>query len=232
MTKKSGMPVMRGILQKKRKGFGFVMVEGKEQDIHIASSRMHDAMNGDLVEIRLLPKRRYSSCPEGEILRIRQRAVTEIAGVLQESGKDGKVVPQDYRIQEEIWIPKRYFAGAKPGDTVVAEVIHYPSRQKGAEGRIIQILRRKGEADGDILALARQRGMTLDFSSTEMAAASHLNRNGLHEEDLHGRMDLRQETIVTIDGADAKDFDDAVSCKKQNGDIGNSVFILPMSAIM
>ncbi len=106
---------------------------------------------------------------------------------------------------------KKDFAGAKKGDKVVAEITRYPDRNNNAEGRIVEIISRAGQAGGDIKALARSYDMREKFPGKVSSEAKSLRRRGVTKADLTGRRDLRSKKIFTIDGADSKDFDDAVS---------------------
>ena len=130
----------------------------------------------------------------------------------------------------KIYIPKKAFSGAKNGDIVVAAITGYPDRKNSAEGKITGILARAGEPGGDIKAIIRQRGLFFTFPSKAAAQAKAISKAGVGEQDMAGRRDLRGENIITIDGADSKDFDDAVSVKRlDNGNFLLGVHIADVS---
>lgn len=202
--------VVRGVLQKNRKGFGFVVPESG-QDVFIAWTNLSGAMHGDEVEASLAPSAKWRGSPEGVITRILNRRTQEIVGTFECSRKAGLVVPDDRRVGEEFFVPFKYFGDAERGDKVVLRITRYPDKKTSGEGQIVQIISRKGEAGGDLLSLVRSFGLKEYFPDSVTEAAERLGRQGILPEDLEGRRDFRDRTVFTIDGADAKDFDDAVS---------------------
>ena len=205
-----------GILQKHKRGFGFVITERpeaitEEKDIFVSGKDMSGAMNGDLVEVELIPARLWKSSPEGIVTGILSRSVSEVVGTFEKSGRFGFVIPDDRRLNEDIFVKKKDFNGAERGDKVVAEIIKYPSQTDSGQGRIKQIICRSGQPGGDIRSLIRQYGITEEFPSKAISEAKKLFSSGISEEDEEERRDLRDKMIFTIDGVDSKDFDDAVS---------------------
>ncbi len=213
---KKKRPAVTGILTKHKRGFGFVIPDegGPDRDIFISPADMNGAMEGDRVEVDLIPEYLWHQSPEGIIAGVTDRKLKEVAGVFSRGKKFGFVVPLDRKLNEDIYIPKGAFSGAKNGDFVVAAITRYPDRQNSAEGKITGILARAGEPGGDIKAIIRQRGLFFTFPSKAAAQAKAISKSGISPEDIQGRKDLRAETIITIDGADSKDFDDAVSVRK------------------
>ncbi|MEG0918989.1 MAG: ribonuclease R [Anaerovoracaceae bacterium] len=203
-------PGLLGVLQKHARGFGFVTVEGEDEDIYINSSNMNSAMEGDMVEVDLLPSHLWEKSKEGIITEIVKRKYSEIVGTLIINGKFGFVVPDDKKINDDIFIVGRLLGKARDGDKVVAEIIKYPEGKRKAEGKIIEIVSRKGEAGGDIKALMRQQNVIETFPSRACAEAKAKSKEIITNEEIATRRDLRDKFIVTIDGADSKDFDDAV----------------------
>lgn len=212
------------MLSKHKKGFGFVIPdEGSfDRDIFISPSDMNGAMEGDRVEVDLIPEYLWEQSPQGIITKVTDRKLKEVAGFFDKGKKFGFVVPVDRKHNEDIYIPKKAFSGAKNGDIVVAAITGYPDRKNSAEGKITGILARAGEPGGDIKAIIRQRGLFFTFPSKAAAQAKAISKAGVGEQDMAGRRDLRGENIITIDGADSKDFDDAVSVKR----LGNGNFLL------
>ncbi len=211
MAKKKRKKALTGVLSKHKRGFGFVTCDELEQDVFIAAESMNGAMNGDEVEIDLIPRHLWRESPEGIVDRVLSRNTTEIVGTFNRSKKFGFVVPDSRKSREDVFVRKKDFAGAKKGDKVVAEITRYPDRNNNAEGRIVEIISRAGQPGGDIKALARSYDMSEKFPGKVSSEAKSLRRRGVTKADLTGRRDLRSKKIFTIDGADSKDFDDAVS---------------------
>lgn len=234
MAKRKRRSYITGILQKHKRGFGFVVPDEISDlsqlsltgDIFIGSDNMHGAMDGDRVEVDLIPQYLWKESPEGIIVNIVDRKFTEIVGTFDKSKKFGFVVPDDKRLNDDIFIAKKYFSGAKNGDKVVAEIMRYADNKNKAEGRIKEIVSRQGEPGGDIKALIRQNNMFKTFPSRASAEAKAVSKQGITEEEIKNRRDLRELYTITIDGADSKDFDDAVSIeKKENGNFVLGVHI-------
>ena len=211
MIKKNKRNVLTGVLSKHRKGFGFVACDEIEQDVFIAPDSMGNAMDGDEVEIDLIPDHLWRNSPEAIITKVINRKTTEVVGTFQKSKKFGFVVPESKKYREDIFVRKKDFSGAQRGDKVVVQITKYPDRYNSAEGKITEIISRYGQPGGDIKAIARSYGMRETFPSRASAEAKAVRKKGVTEEDLVNRKDLRKKTIFTIDGADSKDFDDAVS---------------------
>ena len=233
MAKKKRRSYIVGTLQKNKKGFGFVIPEvitdlnhvGIE-DIYVSAESMHGAMNGDKVEVDLIPKYLWGNSPEGIIVNVLERNFTEIVGTFQKSKKFGFVIPDDRKLRDDIFIAKKYTSGAKNGDKVVAQIMKYPEGRHKAEGKITEIVAKKGEPGGDILALIRQNNLYKTFPSKAAAEAKAVSKQSIKEEEIKHRKDLRNLFTVTIDGADSKDFDDAVSVKRlENGNYQLGVHI-------
>lgn len=204
-------PETIGTLSKHRKGFGFVITEDEEPDIYIsARSIMGGAMNGDRVLVELNPQSRGNS-REGVIVKIVERCTKELVGTFEKSKRFGFVVADDPRMGEDIFVRKKDFRGAQRGDKVMVQITRYPDKENSAEGKITEIISRSGQAGGDIKALMRGCGLRETFPSRVNAEAKAVSKAGVEEKDLAGRRDLREKTTLTIDGADSKDFDDAVS---------------------
>ncbi|RJP17553.1 MAG: ribonuclease R [Candidatus Abyssobacteria bacterium SURF_5] len=195
-------------------GYGFVRPFPRPgqvnlPDIYVSGRDMDEAMHGDKVVTRIsghLTKERI----RGEIIRVLDRANKTVIGYYEESRHFGYVVPIDFRITQHVSIDLAEAMDARPGQIVVAEIIEYPSYQRNAEGRIIEVLGWKGDRGLDTEVLIRKHGLTPEFSLAVLRAAEELLRI-IPEEELRKRVDLRDVPMVTIDPTDAKDFDDAVS---------------------
>ena len=219
-----------GILEKNKAGFGFVRQE-EDGDIFISKSNMGDAMHGDLVEVDLLPEylwRRKNR--EGIIDKVLERAHTEVVGTFQKNKRFGFVVPDDARNNDDIFVKKADFRNAQNGDKVVVKITKYPEKKVSAEGKIIEVISRNGETGGEIKALIRANGLFETFPSRANAEAKARSRELITEEEIARRRDLRNQTIITIDGAASKDLDDAVSIVRlENGNYRLGVHIADVS---
>lgn len=218
MSKVRKRNVLTGTLSKHRQGFGFVECEELDRDIFVSAGSMKGAMNGDEVEVDLIPEYLWKESPEGIITRVLNRKTTEVVGTFQKNKKFGFVVPESRKGCDDVFVRRKDFSGAQRGDKVVVQITKYPDRYNSAEGRISEIISRCGQPGGDIKALARTYDMRETFPSRANAEAKAMKKQGIRTEDLTGRRDLRDKRIFTIDGADSKDFDDAVSIEQlENG---------------
>ncbi len=221
--------IYTGIIEKHARGFGFVRQEDDE-DIFVGPSNMGGAMNGDLVEVDLLPPYLWNKSKEGIVTKVLERNYTEVIGTFQKNKKFGFVIPDDKKNPDDIFIKKDFFRNAQNGDKVVAKIIKYPDKYGKAEGRITEIVAKRGEVGGDISALIRTKGLFETFPSRVNAEAKYLSKQGILPEELEGRLDLRDKKIFTIDGPTAKDLDDAVSIEAlENGNYLLGVHIADVS---
>jgi ribonuclease R len=215
--KKRKEEIITGTLSKHKKGFGFVIPETDQGgDVFIAPNNINGAMNGDTVSVRVLPPGESNRSREGTVQQILTRAASEIVGTFEKSKRFGFVVPDDRRFNDDIFVMKKDFNDAHTGDKVVVKISKYPDKNNSAEGKIEEIISRCGEAGGDIKALIRQYNLTQEFPDKVEAEAKKIPLK-ITEEEIRKRVDLRGKTIITMDGADAKDLDDAVSVEKLTG---------------
>lgn len=227
--------IVKGVLSRHKRGFGFVTPvadedseEERPEDIFVAGKNLNFAMNGDLVEAALLPEGFKNKSREGIVLRVLEHRVTEIIGTFEKSKKFGFVIADDKRFsKDDIFVRKSDWKNAQNGDKVVVQITKYAEAGSSAEGKITEIISRFGEPGGDIKALIRQHNLFATFPSRVNAEAKAVARlkqqkeadfEPVTEEERKSRRDLRDRKIITIDGADAKDLDDAVSVEKlENG---------------
>ncbi|MBF8981943.1 ribonuclease R [Lutibacter sp. B2] len=205
------MNLIAGKLQKHAKGFGFILSEVPEQsDVFISPTDMNGSMHNDRVIARIIKNGGTNKRSEGEIIRIVERANTEIVGMFESSKDFGFVIPDDRKIKMDVYIPRNKCKGAKDGDKVVVEVTKWPKAQRNPEGKVIEILGHKDDIGTDIISIIRKYKLPESFPDKVEEEAQRISEIILPEE-IKGRKDLRDKTIITIDGADAKDLDDAVS---------------------
>ncbi|MFX0560469.1 ribonuclease R [Tepidibacillus infernus] len=223
------MNLIKGKLQSHPKGFGFVIPEDKgESDVYIHLNDMHGAMNGDHVLARISLKT-SGTRREGEIVRILKRANRQVVGTFTEGEYYGFVIPDDKRIYQDIFIPKAGVNGAVEGHKVVVRITKYPEGRMSPEGEVIEILGHKNDPGVDILSIIRKYGLPEAFSDEVMQEAEKVP-DSISEDEIKNRRDLRNKKMVTIDGEDAKDLDDAVSIERlENGNYLLGVHIADVS---
>ena len=227
---KLNMEKTTGILDKHKAGFGFVRQE-EGGDTFVARSNMNGAMHGDLVEVDLLPEYLWAKkSKEGIIDKVLERVNTEVVGTFQKNKRFGFVIADDRKNTDDVFVRKEYFRNAQNGDKVVVKITKYPEKHVSAEGKITEVISRFGESGGEIKALIRAHGLFETFPSRANAEAKARSKESISQEEIKRRRDLREETIITIDGATAKDLDDGVSIKRlDNGNYLLGVHIADVS---
>ncbi|GIP40253.1 ribonuclease R [Paenibacillus sp. J31TS4] len=222
--------LIRGRLQAHAKGFGFLLPEDKElPDVYINANDMNGAMNGDTVLVRITVRGPAGGKLEGEVAKIVERGTSQVVGYFQDNGSYAFIIPDDKRLARDIFVPKESFHGAVDGQKVVAKIVSYPEGRSAAEGEIIEILGHKNDPGVDILSIIRKFQLPEQFSEEVMAEAEKVP-DEIHPDELKGRRDLRGKRIVTIDGEDAKDLDDAVQVERlENGNYLLGVHIADVS---
>lgn len=199
-----------GKVQVAMKGFGFVIVENVDmRDIFVPSDSLMGAMNGDRVQAKLTKVGGPDSKSEGEVIKIVERANTIIVGTYEESKNFGFVVPDDQKLRKDIFISRNATLGAKQGDKVVVEISKWPEDRRNPEGRITEILGQSGAPGIDILSIIRTFKLPEIFSTKVLDEAEKIPTE-VSEEMIGKREDFRNYRVITIDGKDAKDLDDAV----------------------
>ena len=217
-----------GIFRANEKGFGFVKLEGIEDEVYIAKNHTKSAMNGDKVLIEILDDKAGTS-KEGRIIKILTRDKDTVVGVFVNSRNYGFVVPDDRRLGTDIFISKKNFGKARNDSKVLVKITKYPEKGKNAEGEIIEVLGHINEAGVDMLSLIKEYKLPYEFPEAVVEEAKAYKEEDIQNE-LEGRLDLRNEEIFTIDGEDAKDLDDAVCVKKlENGNYELEVHIADVS---
>lgn len=211
---------LEGIFISKEKGYGFVelnefLKEKLNSDIFISKDNNKlNALDGDTVLVSLLDNEvSEGKSIEGKIVKILKHKNDTIVGLFQKSQNFGFVVPDNKNLGTDIFIPKKYFYGAKNNDKVVVKLTKYPEKDKNAEGKVIEVLGRIDEAGVDMLSLIKEYKLPYEFQIPVLNEARSINQL-IDKKDIPNRVDLRNDIIFTIDGEDAKDLDDAVSVKK------------------
>lgn len=206
---KSEIKKMTGTFTAHPKGFGFVSVEGETEDIFIPESQVNGAMHMDTVEVTVSPvttgRRR-----EGTVVKILERGMKQVVCTYEQSKTFGFAVPDNPKFGSDIFIPQERSKGAVSGHKVVVEVTSYGKKDRKPEGKVVEILGHINDPGVDILSLVRAYGLPVEFDEKVLKQVENVAKP-VSEADMAGRMDLRDWQMVTIDGEDAKDLDDAVS---------------------
>ncbi|MCR1897621.1 ribonuclease R [Irregularibacter muris] len=233
--KKYGVPermnLAVGKLQGHAKGFAFLLTEvgAVDGDVFISSDDLNGAMHKDRVVVRLTKKAEHSRRNEGEVIRIIHRGNDKVVGTFEDSRSFGFVTPDDQRIKQDIFVSKSNTMGAQTGDKVVVEITEYPESRRNPEGHIVEILGHKHDVGTDILSIIRKFDLPEEFPQEVLNQANKIP-DEVREEDIAIRRDFRNLKIVTIDGEDAKDLDDAISIERlENGNYLLGVHIADVS---
>ena len=218
-----------GIIEMNKSGFAFVR-QDDGNDIFIAAENMNSAMHGDRVRIDLLPEHLWGKNKEGIVDRVLERANQTIVGRMDKRNSYGFVIPDNVRINRDIFVSKANLRGAEDGDTVMVKITKFPDKRREAEGFVAEIISKKNQPGGDLKALYRSYGLLETFPSRANAEAKARAKEEFTQDVLEGRTDLRDQLIVTIDGADSKDLDDGVSVERlENGNYLLGVHIADVS---
>ncbi len=191
------------------KGFGFVEVEGREEDFYIPEDKVNGAFHKDTVQIALLGEK-SGKRQEAQVVKIIARGMTQVVGTYEKSKNFGFVVPDNGKLSQDIFIPKERSKGAVSGHKVVVEIIDYGSQRRSPEGKIVEILGHINDPGVDIMSIVRGYELPMEFPERVLNQAERVAKD-VSEADMAGRKDLRDLVLVTIDGEDAKDLDDAVN---------------------
>ena len=207
---KSNGKVLTGTFISNAKGFGFVEVEGRDEDLFIPEDKQGGAFHKDTVEVALLPAK-TGKRQEAQVIRIIARGMTQVVGTYEQSKSNfGFVIPDNTKIAQDIFVPKEWSKGAMTGHKVVVEITGYGTNTKSPEGKVVEILGHINDPGVDIMSIVRGFDLPVEFGEKIMSQVERVSQE-VSEADCAGRRDLRDVTMVTIDGEDAKDLDDAVS---------------------
>ncbi len=219
---------IRGRLSTHRDGYGFVTPEGGGDDIFIPQRQMKNAMHGDIVEIRAGKSRMGGGKLEGRIIEVVERAVSTVVGRYEETRRGAIVIPEETRLNLPITIPTGGRAMAEDGQQVVVELTSYPVGGRPAEGRVMEVLGWPDDPEVEVLSVVRRFELPTVFGDDALAEAAAIPES-VSEKELRGRVDLRSLPTVTIDGETARDFDDAVSLRREGSNFRLWVSIADVS---
>ena len=195
------------------KGFGFVEIDGREEDLYIPENFVNGAFHKDTVKVALLSGQNGRR-QEAQVIEILARGMRQIVGIYDKSNKNfGFVIPDNTKINDDIFVPVERSKGAVSGHKVVCEITDYGKNNRKPEGKITEILGHVNDPGVDIMSIVKGYELPTEFSEKIMHQVERV-ANEVSEADMAGRRDLRDLQMVTIDGEDAKDLDDAVSLTK------------------
>ncbi len=215
--------VISGIFDATMRGFGFVCRDG-EDDIFIPPDDTKGAMDGDTVLVRKAHPKSNEKRPEGKILKIITHAHETLVGTYHNQRNFGFVAVDDTKITDDIFISKSHNANAKDGQKVVVKITKWRDGDKKCEGEIIEILGNAYDSGVDVLCVLRKYGISQEFPQVVIDEARSLTP-GITDDEIARREDFRTKTVITIDGTDAKDLDDAVCAERIDGGYELSVHI-------
>ncbi len=209
-----------------RKGFGFVESDEEyTQDLFIPAADVNGAMHNDRVVAEITKPATDERRAEGAIIKVLEREITKVVGEFQSNKTFGFVIADEKKFNQDIYIPKKYFSGAKDGDKVVVQITIWPQAGRKPEGKIIEVLGPKGEKEVEILSIIRAHGLPEEFPKKVLEEAEKV-AVPIPQEEIDRRLDIRDLNIFTIDGEDAKDLDDAISIERlSNGNFKLGVHI-------
>jgi ribonuclease R len=217
---KPEMLSLEGTFDATRKGFGFVVVDGMDDDIFISEGDVNGAFHGDRVKVVVTKQKRNGKRMEGKVIQVFERGIKHLVGSYEDSGTFGFVVPDNGRIACDIFIPREKSMNAVSGHKVVVELTDYGKNGRNPEGRIVEIIGHSDDPGTDVMSIIKAYELPVDFPCEVKSYVEGLP-DEVGEKDKEGRLDLRGLQTVTIDGEDAKDLDDAITLSKseENGKV-------------
>lgn len=207
---------LTGIYTGHQKGFGFVTVEGMEEDIFISESSANGAVHKDTVQV-VLTEEKGGKRKEGAVVKVLSHGMKELVGTFQKSKNFGFVVTDNTRFAKDIFVPLERSKGAVTGHKVVVEITDFGSNSKKPEGKVKEIIGHINDPGTDIMSIVKGYELPVDFPERVMNQVENVSSE-VTGADMAGRMDIRTWQTVTIDGEDAKDLDDAITLTKE-GDL-------------
>ncbi len=212
---KLGEGIYRGKFISNSKGFGFVRVEGIDEDFFIPINKTCGAFHDDTVLIQITGTP-YGKRTEAVVLKVLERGLKRLVGVYEQNKSFGFVIPDNRRIDGDIFISKKNSMGAMTGHKVVVELTSYGDKVKSAEGRIVEIIGHINDPETDVLSVVKALDIPVDYPEDVMVSLKNIPES-VSSKEMAGRYDLRHLTTVTIDGEDAKDLDDAITLYEEDG---------------
>ena len=225
------MNLAKGVINLSQRGYGFITPDQPDApEIFVYGRNLNGAMHHDKVLVRLYQEAHGESRrPEGEVVRVIKRANKELVGTFERGRHSLQVIPDDPRQIYPITVSRSRKLKATPGDRVLVKITSWPDKRGVAEGKIVEVLGRKGQPGLDVQVIIKKHGLAAEFPDSVLEEAERVASQAISEQDISGRLDLRKLPMVTIDGEDAKDLDDAVSVVRINGGYRLGVHIADVS---
>lgn len=208
-----GDDVKVGTFSGTQRGFGFVILEGEQEDIFIPAEATKGALHGDRVTI-MVKEEQTGRRKEGVIVNILERGKNEIVGTFEKSKNFGFVLPDNQKFAKDIFIPKEFTKGAVTGHKVVVKITNFGDATTNPEGKVVEILGNVNDPGVDILSVIKAYDIPMEFPEEVMRSLANVPEE-IDQTEAAGRMDIRDLVTVTIDGEDAKDLDDAITLSKE-----------------
>ena len=224
---KSEGKYLTGTFTAHARGFGFVGIEGEEEDIFIPESQVHGAFHMDTVQVAITSEN-TGRRREGTITKIISRGTTRIVCTYEKSKTFGFAVPDNPKFGSDIFIPQERSKGAVSGHKVVVEITDYGKEGRKPEGKVVEIIGHINDPGTDIMSIVKAYDLPVEFSEKIMHQVENVS-NEVSTADMAGRMDFREWQTVTIDGEDAKDLDDAITLTKEGDNYKLGVHIADVS---
>lgn len=208
-----------------KRGYGFVEFDSTERDIFVHEEDRNGAFDGDTVIVKITKRPSGEKRPEGVVVKIIKRANEKVVGLFKSSFSFAFVIPDNKKLDQDIFVPKCFFSGAKDNDKVVCKIDVWPLDGKKPEGKIVEVIGQSGERYVEIDSIVRAHGLKESFPERVTKQVKKV-LDHVTEDEIRGRVDFREKQIYTIDGDDSKDFDDAVGVEKlENGNFRLGVHI-------
>jgi len=211
---KAAPAIYTGTVDMTPRGAAYVICEDLENDIFVPPHRTLSAFHGDTVQVALT-KNTGKSKAEGEIINIVSRAKTELVGIIEINRNQAFLIPDNPKLKIEIFVPTQHLNGAKHGDKAVVKILEWGTQKKHSKGEVIRVLGKSGDNNTEMHAILLEYGLPYHFPRNVEQAAEHIDEE-ISAEEIVKRRDFRNITTFTIDPADAKDFDDAISVRQLN----------------
>ena len=224
---KSEGKYLTGTFTAHARGFGFVSIEGEEEDIFIPESQVHGAFHMDTVQVAITSEN-TGRRREGTITKIISRGTTRIVCTYEKSKTFGFAVPDNPKFGSDVFIPQERSKGADSGHKVVVEITDYGKEGRKPEGKVVEIIGHINDPGTDIMSIVKAYDLPVEFSEKIMHQVENVS-NEVSTADMAGRMDFREWQTVTIDGEDAKDLDDAITLTKEGDNYQLGVHIADVS---
>lgn len=221
--------ILEGIIRVTGKGVGYFTITDHEDDLEVQPENLNAALNRDRVKVASLGKEIFGR-KQAKVLEIVERHKTEFVGTLEKDGRVSFLVPDDKRMYRDIFIPEGKDLGAKEGDKIQVKLTEWPDSAKSPKGEVVRVIGRAGEHNAEMLGIIYESGFEVEFSPAVEKEAEAWEERYKKEDKLKDRKDFSKTTTFTIDPADAKDFDDALSIKTlENGDYEIGIHIADVS---